>query len=80
VGQRLREAASVGGGQRKFTATRAQNRRLKVRRLPEEPLANACVGELSVAHNMALRSFDVRPFVALGLAALGPRCAQRARG
>jgi len=32
-----------------------------VRSLPEEPLANACVGDMSVAHNMALRSFDEAP-------------------
>ena len=30
-------------------------------RLPEEPLRNACVGELSVAENMALRDFDQAP-------------------
>jgi ABC-type uncharacterized transport system ATPase subunit len=35
---------------------------LKVRALPEEPLQNACVGELSVAHNMGLRQFDEAPF------------------
>jgi simple sugar transport system ATP-binding protein len=37
-----------------------------VRSLPEEPLANACVAELSVAHNMARRSFDERPWVTGG--------------
>ena len=30
-------------------------------RLPEEPLRNACVGDLSVAENMALRDFDQPP-------------------
>ena len=30
-------------------------------RLPEEPLRNACVAELSVAQNMALRYFDQAP-------------------
>ena len=30
--------------------------------LPEEPLLNACVGELSVAHNMGLRQFDESPY------------------
>jgi len=34
---------------------------LQLRALPEEPLRNACVGELSVAQNMALRDFDVAP-------------------
>jgi simple sugar transport system ATP-binding protein len=32
-----------------------------VRSLPEEPLRNACVGELSVGHNMGLRIFDAAP-------------------
>ena len=40
----------------------SQNRHLQVRALPEEPLHNACVGDLSVAHNMALRQFDETPF------------------
>ena len=35
-----------------------------MRSLPEEPLRNACVGELSVAENMALRDFDQRAAVA----------------
>ena len=29
--------------------------------LPEEPLRNACVPQMSVAENMALRQFDLRP-------------------
>jgi ABC-type uncharacterized transport system ATPase subunit len=41
-----------------YNARRAENRSLKVRSLPEEPLRNACVGDLSVAENMALRDFD----------------------
>ncbi|HEX7953862.1 MAG TPA: ABC transporter ATP-binding protein, partial [Burkholderiales bacterium] len=42
-------------------ARREENRRLKVRSLPEEPMRNACVGDLSVAENMALRDFDQPP-------------------
>ena len=53
-----------------YAARRAENRRLKVRSLPEEPLRNACVGDLSVAENMALRDFDQPP-----LAARRPCCA-----
>ena len=34
-----------------------------MRSLPEEPLRNACVGDLSVAENMALRDFDQRAAV-----------------
>jgi general nucleoside transport system ATP-binding protein len=44
-----------------YAATREENRRHKVRSLPEEPLRNACVGEMSVAENMALRDFDIAP-------------------
>ena len=62
TGQREREAGAVRVAGRDFHATRRQNRELKVRSLPEEPLLNACVGELSVAHNMGLRQFDERPF------------------
>ena len=63
TGQRVREAGAVTVGGQPYRATRAENRRLRVRSLPEEPLANACVGDLSVAQNMALRSFDEPPFV-----------------
>ena len=66
TGQRRRTAGAVVVGGERFHATRAQNRRLKVRSLPEEPLRNACVGELSVADNMALRQFDEAPFAAAG--------------
>lgn len=62
TGQRPREGGQVQVAGQPFAATRAQNRRLKVRALPEEPLHNACVGELSVSHNMGLRQFDEAPF------------------
>ena len=62
TGQRPREGGQVRVAGQPFAATRAQNRRLKVRALPEEPLHNACVGELSVSHNMGLRQFDESPF------------------
>ncbi len=48
-------------GQPYARAPRSENRALKVRSLPEEPLRNACVGDLSVAENMALRDFDQPP-------------------
>ena len=50
-----------------YAATREENRRLKVRSLPEEPLRNACVGDMSVADNMALRDFDQPPLVKSGV-------------
>ena len=82
TGQRRREAGSVQVAGQHFTATRSQNRRLKVRALPEEPLLNACVGELSVSHNMGLRQFDESPFAthaATGAWVRWGRLRQRAR-
>lgn len=61
VGQRPRLAGQVTVMGQPYGAQRAENRTLKVRSLPEEPLRNACVGDLSVAENMALRDFDQPP-------------------
>ena len=60
-GQRPIMTGSVHVMGERYHATRAQNRRLKVRSLPEEPLRNACVMNMSVSENMALRDFDVSP-------------------
>jgi simple sugar transport system ATP-binding protein len=67
VGQRPRLSGRVSVMGETYSATRAENRRLKVRSLPEEPLRNACVGNLSVAENMALRDFDQAPLLQGGL-------------
>jgi len=61
VGQRPRLAGKVSVMGQPYDAHRVENRELKVRSLPEEPLRNACVGDLSVAENMALRDFDQPP-------------------
>ena len=66
VGQRDRLHGQVQVDGRTFNATRAQNRALRVRSLPEEPLHNACVPSMSVAENMALRRFDEAPFAWAG--------------
>jgi general nucleoside transport system ATP-binding protein len=66
VGQRARAAGQVDVMGEPYGARREENHRLKVRSLPEEPLRNACVGELSVAENMALRDFDRAPLCAGG--------------
>ena len=66
VGQRRRDAGEVRVEGRPYRATRAENRALKVRSLPEEPLRNACVPELSVAENMGLRRFDEPPYARAG--------------
>jgi len=41
-----------------YTATRSEAKKHKVRYLPEEPLRNACAPRMSVAENLAFRSFD----------------------
>jgi len=78
AGQRRRAGGSVTVNGQPYTATRRQNRSLKVRGLPEEPLRNACVASLSVADNIGLRSFDVAPFARAGFRVPGA-LAKRAR-
>ncbi|MCY7316421.1 MAG: ABC transporter ATP-binding protein [Rubrivivax sp.] len=67
VGQRERAGGSVLVAGRPYRATRTQNRELRVRGLPEEPLRNACVATLSVADNIGLRTFDQPPHAWAGL-------------
>lgn len=66
VGQRDRAAGEVWVADERYTARREQNQRLHVRSLPEEPLRNACVGDMSVALNMGLRRFDQAPVAKWG--------------
>jgi simple sugar transport system ATP-binding protein len=65
IGQRLARSGTVKVKGEDYRAKRAQIAALGVFSLPEEPLRNACVGRLSVADNMALRTFDRAP-LALG--------------
>lgn len=67
VGQRRRQSGQVQVMGEPYHARRAENRRLKLRSLPEEPLRNACVADLSVAENMALRDFDQPPLATRAL-------------
>ncbi len=60
AGQRARRAGRVNVSGEAFHATRAQMKTRGVRCLPEEPLRNACVAAMSVAENMAFRTFDAR--------------------
>jgi general nucleoside transport system ATP-binding protein len=71
VGQRPRLAGTVKVTGQPYNARREENRRLKLRSLPEEPLRNACVADLSVAENMALRDFDQPPLAQRGLLRFG---------
>ncbi len=74
-GNGQRELVEVLAGQRKptagkilvngevYRATRKEMFRHQIYSLPEEPLKNACVPQMSVAENLALRTFDRPPQV-----------------
>ena len=79
AGQRRAVAGTVMVHGVAYRATRAEIARHKVALLPEEPLRNACVGRMSVAENMAFRSFD-RPPVARGAWLRPGRMRETARG
>jgi len=66
TGQRPSSSGEVWVGGEFYKATRAQNVRLGVKSLPEEPLQNACVGNFTVEQNMGFRVFDQAPFSRLG--------------
>ena len=59
AGQRAREAGEVLVKGAAYSATRAEARALNVRFIPEEPLRNACAPKMTVAENMAFRTFDL---------------------
>ncbi|MBD1932456.1 MULTISPECIES: ABC transporter ATP-binding protein [Cyanophyceae] len=61
AGQREATGGKVLVNGEVYTATRSQMYRHRVFALPEEPLRNACVPHMSVAENMALRTFDRAP-------------------
>ncbi len=67
AGQRDVEAGKMLVHGEVYTATRPEMVRHKVACLPEEPLRNACVAEMSVAENIALRSFDRPPSSSNGI-------------
>ncbi|HTW95890.1 MAG TPA: ABC transporter ATP-binding protein, partial [Tepidisphaeraceae bacterium] len=66
AGQRRATAGQVKVHGEVYHATRAQMNKHKVNCLPEEPLKNTCVGSMSVAQNMALRTFDRHPHTRIG--------------
>ncbi len=61
-GQRPRTGGRIVIHREDYAATRDEIRRHHVRCLPEEPLRNACVANMSVAENMAFPDFDRAPF------------------
>ena len=67
AGQRLAAGGEIRVGEDIYRARRADMRRHKFSCLPEEPLRNACVARMSIAENLAFRSFDRPPFAAGGV-------------
>jgi simple sugar transport system ATP-binding protein len=63
-----------------YTATRSQMYKHGVFALPEEPLRNACVAHMSVAENMALRTFDRPPQAKAGILLVFKAIRQMAQG
>ena len=61
AGQRLPTSGYLKVNGQPYTATRQEMFEHQVYALPEEPLRNACVPTMSVAENMALRTFDRPP-------------------
>jgi simple sugar transport system ATP-binding protein len=59
AGQRPRNGGEVMVRGTAYAATRAEARALNVRLIPEEPLKNACAPRMTVAENIAFRTFDV---------------------
>jgi ABC-type uncharacterized transport system ATPase subunit len=58
TGQRHLSAGQITLNGQPYRATRSEARQHKVRYLPEEPLRNACAPRMTVAENLAFRSFD----------------------
>lgn len=66
AGQRRPEAGAILVAGAPYRRTRAEMRAHRVHVLTEEPLANACVRSMSLAENLALRSFDRPPHAVAG--------------
>ena len=61
IGQRHHAAGEIRVNGKPYHAMRGEIRACRTFSLPEEPLRNACVPGMSVAENIALRSFDEAP-------------------
>jgi ABC-type uncharacterized transport system ATPase subunit len=66
AGQRSRSSGVLQVSGAEFEPRREQMRLRRVRCLPEDPLRNACVATMSVAENMAFRTFDEPRYTRLG--------------
>jgi ABC-type uncharacterized transport system ATPase subunit len=79
AGQRRKTAGRVLVNGLDYQGTRDEIRAQKVRCLPEDPLRSACVPNMSVAENLALRDFDQAPFARARWALSPGRLLGRAR-
>jgi general nucleoside transport system ATP-binding protein len=59
AGQRRRDGGEIVVKGAPYGASRVEARDLNVRFIPEEPLRNACAPKMTVAENMAFRTFDL---------------------
>ncbi|ESY99853.1 ABC transporter ATP-binding protein [Mesorhizobium australicum] len=59
AGQRARDGGAVLVKGSPYASSRTEARTLNVRLIPEEPLKNACAPKMTVAENIAFRSFDI---------------------
>src|SRR5258707_7555877 len=66
AGQRPATAGEIRVHGESYRCSRSEAFRHQVFLLPEEPLRNACVPRMSVAENIAFRSFDRRPLTRAG--------------
>jgi len=65
AGQRKLRSGDLAVGGTAYGATRREIRKQGVRLLPEAPLRNACVPNMSVSENIGFRNFDISPFTSL---------------
>lgn len=65
AGQRKALAGEINAHDKKFHGAQKEMLVEKFYCLPEEPLRNACVGNMSVAENLVLRKFNRPPFTFL---------------
>jgi general nucleoside transport system ATP-binding protein len=78
AGQRALRSGTVAVGGERYAPTRRQIRESRVRLLPEAPLRNACVANMTVAENIGFRCFDERSFTLGGWAVRGSRLRRKA--
>ena len=80
AGQREADAGTILVEGEPYRATRQQIRRHQVYLLPEEALRNSCVAKMSVAENLAFRSYDEAPLAIGGWLLNGRAITRAARG